>query len=542
MLIVVIFVSEIIVTIAYHDMGQHFWMGIIDAFIVSLAIIPIVYFFFYRPMNKVLSGTLASEERYRLFFEKSGAVMFMIDCETGSIADANPAACYSYGYTQEQVKSLNITDIVVMEKLQNQDLKEFLKIETGPGKPISLRHRTAKGEIRDVRAYRNRITTNGRAYWLSIIHDITQARKATDQLRKLFKGLEQSPVSLVITGVDRTIEYVNPQFCRTSGYSESEVMGKIPRILQTDVNSSEFHRTLWQSIEKDSIWSGDLQNSKKNGELYWERVWIAEVKGEEGELTGFVSVQQDITKEKEAEIKRNRLIYELEQSNKELENFAYIASHDLREPLRKVSSFGQILEQSLEGRLSDDEKENLGFMIDGTKRMQNIIDDLLTYSRLTTEAKPFGPVNLNKIIDDLEKYDLFAKILETEGKIIVSQELPPIYGDEFQIKQLMQNLVDNALKYGKREGLKPLVIIESQTENSELIRISVKDNGIGIDSKYFEIIFKMFKRLHGRGRYEGTGLGLAICKKIIERHGGQIGVDSIPNEGTTFWFTLPKNH
>lgn len=523
---------------SYHNMGKHSWMGFIDSLIVSLVIIPIVYFLFYRPMDKTIDETMLSEERYRLLFEKSGAVMFMIDCETGSIVDANPAACHSYGYTKEQFKTLNITDVVVMEVLPDQDLTEFLKIESGPGKPILLRHRTALGEIRDIKAYRNKIITNGRTYWLSIIHDITEAKKATDQLRKLFKALEQSPVGLVITSVDKTIEYVNPQFCITTGYGKTEMIGKTLKIFETEIYSADFNKTLWPTLEKDSVYTGDFQNKKKDGYLYWERVWITKVKGAEGELTGFVIVYQDITKEKQADIERNNLISELEQSNKELENFAYIASHDLREPLRKVSSFGQILEQSLEGRLNDDEKENLGFMIDGTRRMQNIIDDLLTYSRVTTEAKPFGMVELNKIMGDLEKYDLFARLLETGGKILIPKELPTVYGEEFQIKQLMQNLVDNALKY-RKDGIQPLITIESHFENSNQIRISVKDNGIGIDPKYYEIIFKMFKRLHGRGRYEGTGLGLAICKKIVERHGGQIGVDSIPNEGTIFWFTLP---
>lgn len=239
-----------------------------------------------------------------------------------------------------------------------------------------------------------------------------------------------------------------------------------------------------------------------------------------------------------AENERKHLIHELERSNKELEHFAYVASHDLREPLRKVSAFGQLLNESLEEKINEDEKENLGFMIDGARRLQEMIDDLLSYSRLTTQAKPFQIIDLNEVINELKGNALHTEILMTGALIEVPQLLPKVYGDLIQIRQLLQNLVANGIKYQKKD-VKPVITIRYIVQDSKYLKIEVEDNGIGIDEKYFEIIFIMFKRLHGRGQYEGTGLGLAICKKVVERHGGTIGMNSVVGKGSIFWFTIP---
>lgn len=411
---VTVFVGELFVTLLYHGMGTHFWMGLADALILIALTIPIIYFLAYRPLCRELQVRAINEKRYRLLFEKGGAMMMLLDCETGRIEDVNSPACAFYGYSREDFLDMNINQIIALDTDQN--IKELLNMKSGMLKPLYFRHRLAGGEIRDVEVFRNMFNFDGKNLSLSLIIDITEGKRA--------------------------------------------------------------------------------------------------------------------------EAERSRLIAELEQSNKELENFAYIASHDLREPLRKVSTFGQMLEQSLQGRLDEDEQENLGFMIDGTRRLQAIIDDLLTYSRLTTEAKPFQAVDLDKILDEVENYYLFAKLQETGGTILRPKPLPTIRGDEFQIKQLMQNLLDNALKYAKPD-VQPLITIEYKSERDGRVRISVKDNGIGIDPRYHGIIFNMFKRLHGREKYEGTGLGLAICKKIVERHQGKIGIDSITGEGASFWFVIP---
>ncbi|MFA5553682.1 MAG: ATP-binding protein, partial [Phycisphaerae bacterium] len=228
----------------------------------------------------------------------------------------------------------------------------------------------------------------------------------------------------------------------------------------------------------------------------------------------------------------------LNRSNQQLQEFTYIASHDLREPLRKISSFGQLLSASISEKLEDDDKENLNFMIDGANRMQQMVEALLTYSRVTTKGVAFEPVDLNKVVKELSELELSMKIEETHATVEVPQPLHTINCDPVQIRQLIQNLIANGLKYQKKDTL-PKIIIRSQPTDNGKIKVEVSDNGIGIPENQYKNIFVMFKRLHTKQEYEGTGIGLAVCKKIVERHNGEIGVTSVYGEGSTFWFTVP---
>ena len=227
---------------------------------------------------------------------------------------------------------------------------------------------------------------------------------------------------------------------------------------------------------------------------------------------------------------------ELERSNKDLEQFAYIASHDLKEPLRMVSNFIQLLEKNYSNTLDEKANEYISFALDGTKRMRSLIEDLLSYSRVQTRAKPFEETNcsevLKKVLDSLR-----LSLNETNAKIS-HNGLPTVKADPSQIAQVFQNLIDNSLKY-KSSNPPTINIIAEKKENEWLF--SVSDNGIGIDMQYKDRIFLMFQRLHTQSEYPGTGIGLAICKKIIERHKGKIWVESKAGKGSTFYFTIPVN-
>ena len=262
-------------------------------------------------------------------------------------------------------------------------------------------------------------------------------------------------------------------------------------------------------------------------------------------LLSTIKITLETWKRKLAEEEKRRLMEELEEtnqklerSNKELRDFAYIASHDLREPMRKISAFGQLLQKSLKGKLDEDEQENFAFMIDGANRMQQMINDLLIYSRVSTKAKPHARVDLNAVIEDLKNVELAVQVEEAGGVINVPEPLPPLHADPSQIHQLLQNLLGNGLKY-YRKGVPPVITVRGRVVNGNMVRIEVQDNGIGIEEQYCANIFGMFKRLHSREDYEGSGIGLAVCKKIVERHGGEIGVESNPGVGSTFWFTVP---
>ena len=267
-----------------------------------------------------------------------------------------------------------------------------------------------------------------------------------------------------------------------------------------------------------------------------------------GKTIGVLGIAMDITERKRAEEELEALLEDLErinrrlgESNQDLQDFVYIASHDLREPLRKIASFGMLLQDSLKGRLDEDEQENFEFMIDGSSRMQVMVDDLLAFSRVTTKEKSFERVDLNNIIEDLKKLEMATLLDEIGGAIHVPEPLLPVHGDLSQMHQLFQNLIGNGLKF-HRDGISPEITICARHVGSKMVRVEVQDNGIGISEEYHEQIFTMFKRLHSRTEYEGTGIGLAVCKKIVKRHGGDIGVNSTQGGGTTFWLTLPREN
>ncbi len=230
-----------------------------------------------------------------------------------------------------------------------------------------------------------------------------------------------------------------------------------------------------------------------------------------------------------------KLNEELLRSNKDLEQFAYVASHDLQEPLRMVSSYTQMLAQRYGNKLDSDAREYIKFAVDGSKRMYDLINGLLAYSKVKANIKEFSEVNMNKVVEEVTNI-LNIKIRE-KNAIVKAKSLPTLFADESQMVLLVQNLITNSLKFTNES---PVIIISAKTENNKYI-FSIKDNGIGIESQYFNRIFQIFQRLVRHEEYEGTGIGLAICKRIVERHNGSIWVESEPEKGSIFYFTIPKN-
>ena len=254
-----------------------------------------------------------------------------------------------------------------------------------------------------------------------------------------------------------------------------------------------------------------------------------------------LTILQDITDRKRAEEQLRAYAIELERSNRELQDFAYVASHDLQEPLRKIQVFGERLQTKYRDTLDETAQDYLTRMEDAASRMKKLIQDLLAFSRVTTHAKPFTPVDLNEVVTGVLQ-DLETRITETGATVQVGQ-LPTIEADSTQMRQLFQNLIGNAIKF-HRDGVPPVVTISAEclpddTSARDLCRITVADNGIGFDPKYLDRVFAVFQRLHSRNEYPGTGVGLALCRKIVLRHQGTITADSTPGEGSTFIVMLP---
>ena len=261
-------------------------------------------------------------------------------------------------------------------------------------------------------------------------------------------------------------------------------------------------------------------------------------KDDAGNPLAILEINLDITDRKHAEEEIQRYASQLELSNRELQDFAFVASHDLQEPLRKIQAFGDQLKTEYGERLDAEGRDYLARMHNAAVRMQALIQALLNYSRVTTKARPFSRTDLAAIAREVGG-DLEARIMETGGRMEIG-DLDAIEADPTQMRQLIQNLVGNALKFHGDE--KPVVKVYGRSDGhvrNGQYQIFVEDNGIGFDEKYLDRIFTPFQRLHGRGAYEGTGIGLAVCRKIVDRHGGSITAKSAPGKGSTFIVTLP---
>jgi signal transduction histidine kinase len=250
------------------------------------------------------------------------------------------------------------------------------------------------------------------------------------------------------------------------------------------------------------------------------------------------SLRQEVQQRKHAEKVLLESEAKLQESNKELENFAYVSSHDLREPLRKITSFGKLLADSLQNKITEDERENLDFVLEGTELMRQMVEGLLLYSRIGTEKMVFSVVDLGKLVKEVINSKFAIEINNDQARIEVRKPMLMVNCEEEQIRQLFWHLLSNALKY-KRVNVKPEIIISSVMTGDGEVRVEVQDNGIGIKPEHLKSIFGIFKRVHLRNEYKGVGIGLAVCNRIVRKHGGNLGVRSTYGQGSTFWFTLP---
>ena len=392
--------------------------------------------------------------------------------------------------------------------------------------------------LRDGRWFQCSHTPTSDGGFICYTTDNTERRLDEDKMRRLITAVEQSPASIVIADTTGAIQYVNPWFSKITGYSQDEVLGQNPRLLKSGLVDDTEYKELWAAITNGQVWSGELCNKKKSGELYWESASISPVRDENGRITSFVGVKRDITAEKETARQLESTIADLARSNAELEQFAYVASHDLREPLRMVSSYVGLLARRYADKLDGDALEFIAFAKDGARRMDRLILDLLEYSRIGRISQPAEEVDLNSSLQEALR-NLAAAIDDTGARIEQSGPLPTLRAVPSDITRLLQNLLGNAIKY-RSPDRSPDIRISAREEGGYWV-VSVADNGIGIAAEYNERVFGIFQRLHAHGEYEGTGIGLAVCRKIVQQHGGRIWVEGNDGEGSVFRFSLPKS-
>jgi PAS domain S-box-containing protein len=376
---------------------------------------------------------------------------------------------------------------------------------------------------------------------VSTITDISARREAEERLRQseeLFrKTFELAASGVAHVSLEGKFMRVNRSLTEILGYREGELIGRSVKEIShpEDRDVTDAQRALIRAGSRESV-RFEKRYLRKDGGVVWVSLGVALVRNAAGAPQYEVAIFDDITERKHAEAALHEAHEELKRSNSELEQFAYVASHDLQEPLRMVSSYTQLLGRRYNEKFDADAREFMGYIVDGATRMKQLIEDLLAYSRVGTKGKDFKPVELEKSVRRALA-NLKAAIDES-GAAVSYDPLPTLPADEVQLAQVFQNLMGNALKF--RSPSAPRIHV-GVTEKQDEWEIELRDNGIGIEPQYFERIFMVFQRLHNKGEYPGTGIGLAIVKKVVERHGGHIRVESKPGEGSAFIFTLPKH-
>ena len=368
--------------------------------------------------------------------------------------------------------------------------------------------------------------------------EIAERKRAEKELRESearYEDLYDNAPDMFVSVDAKTsiILRCNQTLSKELGYSKDEIIGH-PIFSMYHPDSIEDAKKVFKSFtETGKVHNAELQMKRKDGSKINVILNVSAVRDEQGNILYSRSVWRDITERKEAEEKLEQTVKELARSNSDLEQFAYIASHDLKSPLFAISSFAKLLEKNYKDKLDRKAHEYIDFIVNSIDRMENLISDLLTYSRIGTSNSKLISVDVNKIF--VRAIANLTVEIEKNGAKVTHDSLPTVIGNDIQLEQLLQNLIGNAIKFHSQEPPRVHISVEQKGENWVF---SVKDNGIGIASEDRDRIFNMFQCLH-RGEYKGTGIGLAVCKKIVELYGGNIWVESQPGKGSIFYFTMP---
>ncbi|KCZ72921.1 PAS domain S-box [Candidatus Methanoperedens nitroreducens] len=528
------------------------WIEVlIDSALLIALLSPTLYFFLFHPLvmhiterKRAEDALRESEERYRKLVELSPDAIAVHS--EGKIVFVNMAGARLLGAADPgQLIGKDIMDIVHPD--YHEVVKERVRQMREEGRTVPLieeKFIRLDGSVIDAEVAAIPFTYQDKSAVQVIIRDITERRRAEERLR-LFRNLIDRSNDAIFVDNPETgrILDVNGKACTSLGYTREELLNMrvfdIEAVLPDDFSWKEHVN----EVKRKGYVVMEGRHRRRDGTTFPVEVNVSYTVIGKNSYT--VAVARDITERKRAEESLRRAYDELEmrvqertaelaRSNAELEQFAYIASHDLQEPLRMISGFTQLLSRRYKGKLDRSADEFIDYIVDGTTRMQRMIEDLLAYSRVGTRGRPFELTNLEDVFDQAVTN---LKVAIEENKATVTHDpLPNVMGDATQIIQLFQNLISNGIKFRKEEP--PHVHVFARRKENEWV-FSVKDNGIGIAPEFFEHLFQLFQRQYTRDEYPGTGIGLAICKKIVERHGGRIWAESEVGRGSTFYFTIP---
>jgi PAS domain S-box-containing protein len=486
------------------------------------------------------------EGRYRGLLEAAPDGMVVVN-QGGEIVLLNAQAEKHFGYRRDELIGQEVTNIIpegFAERLiadGTRTAAEALAQQIGTG--IELIGQRKDGSEFPIEIMLSPLDSAEGILVTAAIRDITVRKDAETHLAQMegrYRGLlEAAPDGMVVVNQRGEIVLLNAQSEKQFGYLRNELIGRkvksiIPEGFAERLIADET-RTAAEALAQHIGTEIELYGLRKDGSEFPIEIMLSPLESAEGTLV--TAAIRDITTRKDAEAHLVQNVKELNRSNEELEQFAYVTSHDLQEPLRMVASYTQLLSRRYKGKLDSDADEFIAFAVDGANRMQRLIQDLLTFSRVGKKGQDLLDISSD---DALQQAILNLRgAIEESGAIVTRGPMPEVKANETELTQLFQNLVGNGIKY-QGPGT-PHIHISAVKNGSPKWIFSVQDDGLGIDPQFFERIFGMFQRLHKRDEFAGTGMGLAICKKIVEQHGGSISVDSTPGKGSTFHFTLAES-
>lgn len=475
----------------------------------------------------------AAELKVSTFLDGTDDLMTVVDA-TGRLTYVNQAGLRIFGYPPEALIGRIAFDFIHEDdRAATQAAFEGWLRDKVESASFENRQVSADGSVRTLLWTIMLRYDEPESFW-SIARDITDRKRSEEELRLKKIVFEASIAANSISDVNGVITHVNPAFLRDWGHpsKEAAIGGSVGDFFANPDDAAP----VLGALGEIGVWEGDFRAKRPDGSTFISHGLATVIKDDQGELIGYQSANLDVTSQRETEARLQETLEELARSNRELEQFAYVSSHDLQEPLRMVASYLQLLQKRYAGSLDKDADEFIAYAVDGATRMKQLINDLLIFSRVNTRGKAFESTESGKTLDDAMDNVSFL-IEDTNADVVIDGVLPSVLADHTQLVQLFQNLLGNAIKF-VGEGVTPSVHISSASQDDKF-RFEVQDNGIGIDREYMDRIFVIFQRLHGREEYSGTGIGLAVCKRIVERHGGRIWVESTPGKGSSFFFTIP---
>lgn len=479
-----------------------------------------------------------SELKFRKLFEDHSAVKLIIDAQTGQIADANEAAAVFYGYHRDELISMNISQINLLDEAQ---LKvEIQKVIDKQKIHFEFKHLKKDGSICDVEVFSSLINISGKVFLHSIVHDVTEKKKAKQQVKLLIQSIEQSPVGIVITDPKGIVEFVNSRMTELTGYEKNEINSNVSKILHSNGKYQSLQSMIWNVISAGDIWNGEFEDQKKDGSNLWAKIVISPILDDEGVIRHYVIVYEDISEQKKILSELVSAKIKAEESDHLKTAFLANMSHEIRTPMNGILGFMDLLQQP--GLTSDQLDEYIKIVRTSSHRLLSTINDIIDISKIESGQSTVNEstVDVNLILLGLFNFFLpetEAKSLDFSISSLLDEEHKYIKVDNAKLQSILINLIKNAIKFTKKGAVSFGVLVQ---DNSLAFKIS--DTGIGIPESQTDRIYERFVQADTSiaRDYEGSGLGLSIAKAYIEMMGGKISLESKVGSGTTFSFTIPN--